>query len=159
MDQEATQALLATVCEISDLEMLETDAENGSWLLALKDTLIAVELEPSGAALRLTSEIGLEPNRADEVLANSELCRGMLRFNGDRHADAMWLGLQTDEPAFILTQQLLTEGMTNTDLTAGFEYFVEFYDAWFDEAESILADAGVPSSPTPPFPSPGMLKV
>ncbi len=84
MDEDATQLLLTALCKISDAELLEADTANGSWLLAFGGNSVALELGQRGASIRLIGEIGLEPSRIDEVLSNTELCRGMPHFNGDQ---------------------------------------------------------------------------
>ncbi len=160
MDEDATQLLLTALCKISDAELLEADTADGSWLLAFGGNSVALELGHRGASIRLIGEIGLEPSRVDEVLSNTELCRGMLRFNGDRQADAIWLGLRPDDdPSFVLTQEVLLDGLTESGLAVHLERFVDLYVAWFDAAESMLAGGGRSTSTVPPPPSQPMLRV
>ncbi len=154
MDQEGARAMLEELGGISDVELVDTDPDTGSWLLNAQGTAMAVELAPDGATLRLIAELGIEPDRALEVLANTELCRAMLRFNGDRLDDAMWLGLQPDDPSFLLTRQLLTEDLNPVDLAARVGELAEMYDAWFEVVETVMGGNGTPEDQEPP-PSPG----
>jgi len=159
VDSEQAQELLTALSEVSDCELQEEESDEASWMLSFGGTAVAVELESQGAVLRLIGEIGLEPGRADEVLSNPELCRGMLRFNGDRRTDAIWLGFQPEGTSFVLTRQLVADGLTETDLAAHLEGFVAYYDAWFEVAESTLATSGAPSGTVAPLTFQPELKV
>lgn len=152
MDPESTQALLTALQQVSDYELLEADPDEESWLLACGDTPVAVELDDRGRLIRLTGELGIEPNRAEEVIANPLVCLGMLRCNGDRTEDSFWMGLRHDDLSFVLTQVLIADGLSETDLAAHLESFVSFYEAWFEVAEAVLGgEVRAESDPPPPL--------